>query len=343
MEETIRHICESAQRAVGGKTVSASTVKFDQSYSAGGYEFKQNLMKQYGFDQTTSDLMWKLYQNIKDKEGKNADYAFNRLMGGAQYAGFKWDNTAGSTGEVREVLHKYGMTGSDADKLVYNIRIQYLLSSGNYGAISTLSPTDYRAFKSTASKIYPDVDFDQLWNSNYTRYSSKTDFAHQSITTATHLYNKPRLADIYGVFVGGTNALAGWRGDVTKDAEASPSMGNDDYRADLDTVNITSMMQKNKMDYISASNLYYDGISSGAYTRANVFKQNISLADVKKAIYSSLVPSKTIDLGPNIQSHIRRSDAESMEYLRINYPTSYNFIRSLEAGKNDLQDYISQP
>ncbi|WP_156009879.1 hypothetical protein [Streptococcus ruminantium] len=59
-------------------------------------------------------------------------------------------------------------------------------------------------------------------------------------------------------------------------------MGNDDYRADLDTVNITSMMQKNKMDYISASNLYYDGISSGAYTRANVFKQNISLADVKK-------------------------------------------------------------
>lgn len=120
-------------------------------------------------------------------------------------------------------------------------------------------------------------------------------------------------------------------------------MGNDDYRADLDAVNITAIMQKNKINYISASNLYYDGISSGVYTRANAFKQNVSLDYVKQAIYSSLVPSKTIDLGPNIQSHIRRTDAESMEYLRVHYPVSYNFIRSLEAGKNDLQDYSGQP
>ena len=61
---------------------------------------------------------------------------------------------------------------------------------------------------------------------------------------------------------------------------------------------------------------------------------------LKKAVYNSLVPSKTIDLGPNIQSYSRRTDAESMEYLKKNYLNSYNFIRSLEEGKNDLQDYI---
>lgn len=48
-----------------------------------------------------------------------------------------------------------------------------------------------------------------------------------------------------------------------------------------------------------------------------------------------------VDLGPNIQSYSgRRTDAESMEYLKKNYPDSYNFIRSLEEGKNDLHDYI---
>ena len=57
--------------------------------------------------------------------------------------------------------------------------------------------------------------------------------------------------------------------------------------------------------------------------------------------YNSLVPAKMIALGPNIQSYSgRRTDAESMEYLKKNYPDSYNFIRSLEEGKNDLHDYI---
>ena len=60
--------------------------------------------------------------------------------------------------------------------------------------------------------------------------------------------------------------------------------------------------------------------------------------------YNSLVPGKTIALGPNKQSYSsRRTDAESMEYLKKNYPDSYNFIRSLEEGQNDLQDYTNVP
>ncbi|MEG3267183.1 RHS repeat-associated core domain-containing protein [Streptococcus suis] len=282
LEETFRHSCETASFANGGTTVYASEIAFTSGQNTVAQDFKNNLQKKYGFDSQTADIMWMLYDNIKKAEGKNADYLFNRIMGGVQYDGFKWDNTAGGMGEVKNVLNQYGVSGSDADKLIYNIRIQYLLSSGNYGAVSTLSPTDYKVFKSTANKVYPGVDFDTLWDSNYSKYSDKADFAHQSITTATHLYDKPRLADIYGILVGGTASLAGWRGDVTKDAEASPSMGNDDYRADLDTVNITSIMQKNKIDYISASNMYYDGIASGTYNRANTFKQNVSLDDVKK-------------------------------------------------------------
>ena len=48
-----------------------------------------------------------------------------------------------------------------------------------------------------------------------------------------------------------------------------------------------------------------------------------------------------VDLGSNIHSYSsRRTDAESIEYLKKNYPDSYNFIRSLEEDKNDLHDYI---
>ena len=345
---TLKHICDPKTTKASDR--AGNKVNSVDDYSVSAYEFKQNLKKQYGFDEETSDLLWKLYKNIEKTEGGNTDYIYNRLVGeviynNSNWNSFKWNSTAGSIGDIRSELDKYGIKDSQAEKLIYNIRIQYYMSSGIYGDTDSLKKQGrYNSFKSTASEVYSDVDFDTLWNGNYSKYSGKTDFAHQSITTATHLYDKPVPADIYGIFMGGTSALAGWRGDVTKDAEAKPSLGNDDYKADLDTVNITSIMQKNKVDYISASNLYYDGISSGSYTRANAFKQNVSLDYVKKAVYNSLVPSKVVDLGPNIHSYSsRRTDEESMEYLKKNYPDSYNFIRSLEEGKNDLQDYTNVP
>ena len=344
---TLKHVCDPKTTKALDK--AGNKVNSVDDYSVSAYEFKQNLKKQYGFDEEISDLLWKLYKNIEKKEGRNTGYVYNRIVGGVKYndeylKGLQWNLTAGIIGDIRSELDKYGIKDSQAEKLIYNIRIQYYMSSGTYGDTDSLKKQGrYNSFKSTASEVYSDVDFDTLWNGNYSKYSGKTDFAHQSITTATHLYDKPVPADIYGIFMGGTSALAGWRGDVTKDAEAKPSLGNDDYKADLDTVNITSIMQKNKVDYISASNLYYDGISSGSYTRANAFKENVSLDYVKKAVYKSLVPGKTIALGPNKQSYSRRTDAESMEYLKKNYPDSYNFIRSLEEGKNDLQDYTNVP
>ena len=43
--------------------------------------FKKNLQEQYGFDKETATTMWKLYHNIKKKEGESADYIFNRIIG----------------------------------------------------------------------------------------------------------------------------------------------------------------------------------------------------------------------------------------------------------------------
>ena len=38
--------------------------------------------------------------------------------------------------------------------------------------------------------------------------------------------------------------MSGWFGDTTDVADTTPSIGNDDYKADLDAVNIVSLMKK---------------------------------------------------------------------------------------------------
>ena len=71
------------------------------------------------------------------------------------------------------------------------------------------------------------------------------DLTHQSITMATHLNpNQVQLADIYG---GREHVkdLSGWEVDTTFNAnDMKPSIGEDDYKADLDSVNLIGRMQK---------------------------------------------------------------------------------------------------
>lgn len=155
---------------------------------------------------------------------------------------------------------------------------------------------------------------------------TNADFAHQLITTATILRPQTSLSDLYG----GKNHvenLAGWLGDTTSAAGASPSIGNDDYRADLDTVNITTRMKRSGISYIEASNNYYSDINLGKVTRADEFKVNQNYDEMESAIVGSNVGS----LGE-----------ESMERLRKEYPESYNFIMSVQNGDNNLKDYVNE-
>ena len=62
---------------------------------------------------------------------------------------------------------------------------------------------------------------------------------------ATHLNpNQVQLSDVYG---GREHVrdLSGWEGDTTFNAtDKKPSIGEDDYKADLDSVNLIGRMQK---------------------------------------------------------------------------------------------------
>ncbi|WP_054948799.1 hypothetical protein [Numidum massiliense] len=145
------------------------------------------------------------------------------------------------------------------------------------------------------------------------------DFAHQMIivATLTHENPLPSLADI--VTLGETDDNAGWLGDATNDKDGPLSMGPDDYKADLDAVNIHHLMETKEISYIEASNQYYRDLDV-KYTRAEMFRKIKSLEEVKKAILTKL-------------------KVDTMEEVRKIAPDTYNFYRSLEDGNNEMGDY----
>ena len=69
------------------------------------------------------------------------------------------------------------------------------------------------------------------------------------------------------------NDMSGWFGDTTDVADPKPSIGNDDYKADLDAVNIVSSMKKNNSNVITMSNSYYDKLENNMCNRTEEFKK----------------------------------------------------------------------
>lgn len=176
-------------------------------------------------------------------------------------------------------------------------------------------------------------EFGKLWDEQINSFKEKTDFAHQYITMATHLYGKLRVPDILGGHEY-TNNMSGWLGDTTNVADVNPSIGNDDYKADLDSVNITSIMKKDNISFVEASNKYYKNIENGNYNRAEEFKKNIDFEKVKKDIYEQLTIKRTDARGTTIER------PSNINYIKENVPQTYNFVKSLENNQNDLKNYV---
>ncbi|WP_288624760.1 hypothetical protein [uncultured Streptococcus sp.] len=333
--------------------------------------FMANLMTQYGFDAETAQIILdvkrgidkefpKLSQNERDylllltmgnfvygEEGKTALTAEEKLNG--YLADAMWVNTAGTYYEVdnrllvstaEDFLTYLGIKQKDIDKLRYNIRLQNQISSGSVKDYDSLDRKLIHDYKQGVEAIYGEMttaEFEAFWNSKYQSYANQADFAHQSITMATILYQNPtRFSNLYTLDNEKTNDLAGWRGDVTTDAFAKPSIGNDDYKADLDAVNITEMM-KTGLSYQEAANQYYQAINAGTYTRADKFLKYKELDDIKSTIYDSLVPKDYHELASgNSGYYVSKSEEECEQYLKEHYSATADFITALENGQNEL-------
>ena len=316
--------------------------------------FVQTMMAEYGFDAETAQQLLTIKQGIDKKFPTSSqefrDYIFLRVVGAVNYDDFKWNETAGglwqyfykefvsdpNTGQklrtlkpILEIYQELGLKEEKAKELYYNLRLQHELASGENNDSETLkvnSPKLYETYKKRYSEAYDkEDDFDKFWDTKLKAYSNNgaghADFTHQSITMATHLNpNQVQLADIYGGRER-VKDLSGWEGDTTKNAtDMKPSIGEDDYKADLDSVNLIGRMQKGQ-SYDQAISSYYVDLQKDSTQREREFLKNKDWKEVRRTIYSSLVPAYIL----------KKGEASIKEYIESNYQGVSKFLNRLEA------------
>ena len=337
--------------------LSAYSDTKDMKLSRQEKAFVQTMMAEYGFDAETAQQLLTIKQGIDRKFPTSSqefrDYIFLRVVGAAYYNDFKWNETAGylrnyffdevisspSTVEkmrvekpILEIFKELGLKEEKAKELYYNLRLQHEMAGGKSDNIEKIKDDDqkngtnhYDTYKSTYEKVYENNKFDQFWDSKLKAYSNNgvghADFTHQSITMATHLNpNQVQLADIYGGRER-VKDLSGWEGDTTKNAtDKKPSIGEDDYKADLDSVNLIGRMQQGQ-SYDQAITSYYSDLQKNTTLREREFLKNKDWKQVRSTIYASILPLEVMEKG---------EDAIKA-YIENNYPEVSIFLNRLEA------------
>ena len=321
--------------------------------------FAQNLMKQYGFNEKTAREIIKVRDGIDkkfpDKSQNEKDYIFLRIIGSVSYSGFRWDDTAGSLANYffyninsdkntlryekgfNEIMEELGLSKEESKHLYGMLYLQHAVS-GSKRKIGNFNEEQLNKFGIEAENVY-NISGNEVKAVAKNMYR-KADFTHQSITMATHIIPKGfGIADFY---FGRENVkdLSGWEGDTTRNAtDMEPSIGTDDYLADLDSVNIVKRMSSKDQSYTQAMNSYMSDLQSYPKLREKEFKQNVDLKEVKSTIFASLVPYSIIERVRSVSNvgtiDETPSEEQLMEYLKEHYNSSYQFIRSLE--KEEMQ------
>lgn len=98
-------------------------------------------------------------------------------------------------------------------------------------------------------------------------------------------------------------SLAGWLGDIRL---ADSKMSEDDYKADLDGLNLSNLIIKEDISTIEAINEYYSALESGAITREKEFLCNMGDGEALKG-YENI---KTLD---NLYESIFEKTAGNIE------------------------------
>lgn len=333
--------------------LSAYSDTKDMKLSRQEKAFVQTMMAEYGFDAETAQQLLTIKQGIDKKFPTSSqefrDYIFLRVVGAAYYDGFKWNETAGGLGNyfykefvsdpqtgqklrtlkpILEIYQELGLKKEKAKELYYNLRLQHEMAGGKIDNIEKIKENeiDYNNAKFKYEKVYgTGIDFDTFWDSRLKAYSNNgvghADFTHQSITMATHLNpNQAQLSDLYGGRER-VKDLSGWEGDTTFNAtDKKPSIGEDDYKADLDSVNLIGRMQKGQ-SYDQAISSYYADLQKDSSQREREFLKNKDWKKVKGTIYAGVAPADIL----------RKGEASIKEYIEEKYPEVSAFLNRLEA------------
>ena len=134
-----------------------------------------------------------------------------------------------------------------------------------------------------ASVVYTEISNEHLEACE----KNKVDFSHMLATISCNLYEGKykdigALGGVSPALHGSIEDYSGYYGDVFGTLLTPPCLNNDDYMADLDSVNILSSLEdKNLLDECSK---YYASIKNGKINRAYYFTKNIGDGDYNNGI-----------------------------------------------------------
>ena len=317
----------------------------------------QAFMVQYGFDQRSSQTIIQLETALKTRFPESSEperaYLLNRTLSelDPDYVGFRWGNTAGDLGmyyyDTNIPVKILGISIEDYNHLKYEVNRQNNLCGYEYMTPEGFLSDEEKENRDEARRIIgeslgrsmSDKEFKVWWMNEYNRFHGKADFSHQAFTTAAILFpSATRLSDVYAWSQGVTRPeLAGWVGDATSKAD-KPNMGNDDYKADLDAVNISALITGGGLSYSTAANQYYKDLAGGKYTRAGKFLENvggIGVVEEQVRAYQQQ-PAWSPECTPETAG--ARRCVPWFFTVEVTNEDALRFLKSLEAGSNDLTD-----
>lgn len=231
--------------------------------------FVKNMQVQFGFDRETAEIFYKLYGLMDITGMENINQEYFAMIASVCYPynenifkdpkNYLWHFLAGTdtVEDVENRMKMYGLGDYEAETLI--------------GAIEANHQYSQFLKESKLQETIPD---------NLLEYLEKADIGHMSVTLSTILKSDESLYEKAGSLSGAFNGIydlnanAGYVGDIYGTAGNGPKLTPDDYKADLDSVNLGERM-KNGGNAIIIMNQYYTGIADGKVNRAEEFATNL--------------------------------------------------------------------
>jgi len=231
--------------------------------------FVHAMSGQFGFDDQTAELLYKLYDRMQQEHVENINQKYFAILASYVYsnsanASIKntiWHKIAGTSDEkaLNEMLEGYGFTEEEQRILNNNIMLNYKYSQSN-------------------------------GEEDAGSYYDKNDLSHMSVICATILNDYGKGWEAAGGFAGwffngifNLEANAGYVGDVFGTAGNGAKLTQDDYKADLDAVNLSRRLE-DCGNGIGVIGQYYEGVSTGEINRADEFIINLGEGDYEKGV-----------------------------------------------------------
>lgn len=231
--------------------------------------FVNAMTREFGFDGETAGLIYKLYDRMEQEGIENLNQKYFALLASCVYSNSAnvsikntvWQEIAGTCDEeeFNKILKGYGFTEEEIKGLEHDIKENY-----------------------RCSQLGNETDAGSYYNKN--------DLSHISVICATMLNDNGVILNTAGGFAGwfcngifNLEANAGYVGDVFGTAGNGAKLTQDDYKADLDAVNLCSRLEVCG-NGIKVIGQYYEGIANGEINRANEFVINLGGGDYENGI-----------------------------------------------------------